>query len=252
MSSLDSYPVSSAIRVISVPVFAGVMTNEMSCSERLARRKISRTRKRRPTRRMMFTISCRVPTVHSSRPSMLTWPSNEHIRTLVLKSSGQFIYAATSVKYISSRRHRPTRRLDVVIGVVPPGPSDLPFAELDALYKFIIYSTDDVQLTARLLIMIVMGPSSSTLLDLILSFEPGSSVLHLSDLGSLVSAEDIGGSPYFDVLHASLYDFLTDPARSGSLYVDPGLIQADIARGYLRILQQGHHLGEYFSVLSIH
>ena len=182
----------------------------------------------------------------------LTWPSNEHIRTLVLKSSGQFIYAATSVKYISSRRHRPTRRLDVVIGVVPPGPSDLPFAELDALYKFIIYSTDDVQLTARLLIMIVMGPSSSTLLDLILSFEPGSSVLHLSDLGSLVSAEDIGGSPYFDVLHASLYDFLTDPARSGALYVDPGLIQADIARGYLRILQQGHHLGEYFSVLSIH
>ena len=77
-------------------------------------------------------------------------------------------------------------------------------------------------------------------------------MLHLSDLGSLVSAEDIGGSPYFDVLHASLYDFLTDPARSGALYVDPGLIQADIARGYLRILQQGHHLGEYLSVLSIH
>jgi len=180
-----------------------------------------------------------------------TWPSNEHIHTLVWKSSGQFIYASTSVKYISSRRHRPTRRLDVVIGVVPPGPSDLPFAELDALYRFIIYSAEDVQLTVRLLITIVVfGPSFSTMLDLILSLEPGDAVLHLADLGSLVSAEEYDdGDSSFSVLHASLYDFLTDPACSGTLYVDPGLIHADIARGYLHILQEAYHLGEYLSIL---
>jgi len=148
-----------------------------------------------------------------------TWPSNEHIRALVLKSSGQFIYAATSVKYISSRRHRPTRRLDVVIGVVPPGPSELPFAELDTLYKFIIYSTDDAQLTVRLIIAIIKRSPFPTFVDLLLSLEPGSSVLHLSDLGSLVSIEEFNGHPSsFRVLHASLYDFLTDPARSGALY----------------------------------
>ena len=68
---------------------------------------------------------------HSQGPALsLDWPSHENIRTLVRKSSGQFIYAATSVKFIGSRGHHPARRLDVVIGVIPPSPSDLPFAEL--------------------------------------------------------------------------------------------------------------------------
>jgi len=185
---------------------------------------------------------------HPLGPTLPTsWPSDEQIRTLVRKSSGQFIYAATSVKYISSRRHRPSQRLEVVIGVAPPRASDLPFAELDALYKFIIYSTDDVPLTVRLLITIlIVGSIKPTvmLIDLLLSFEPGDSVLHLGDLGSLISSSvDPYGTHYFRVLHASLYDFLADPARSGALHVDPGLVRADIVRRCLHLLQRGSDHG---------
>ena len=175
---------------------------------------------------------------HSQGPALsLDWPSHENIRTLVRKSSGQFIYAATSVKFIGSRGHHPARRLDVVIGVIPPSPSDLPFAELDALYRYIIYSAGDIQLTVRLLMAIhILVSPSAMLLDILFSLEPGDSVLCLDNLGSLVSTFTKMNTSFFHTLHASLYDFLVDPARSGSLYVDPGRVQTDIVHGCLRIM----------------
>jgi len=185
-----------------------------------------------------------------------TWPSKEHIQTLVTKSSGQFIYAATSVKYISSSRprHHPAQLLDVIIGVSPPSPSDLPFAELDALYKFIVNSTDNVQLTVQLLItLLIIGPYAATTLDFLLSLEPGDSAAHLGDLGSLVSTYNgKDGTPSFRILHASLYDFLIDPSRSGELHVDPGLVRADIVCTCLHLMQQSNHPGGCLPVQLIH
>ena len=157
--------------------------------------------------------------LRSTLPS--SWPSNDHIRTLVLKSSGQFIYAATSVKYIGSRRHHPTRRLDVIIGIVSPGPSDLPFAELDSLYKFIIYSTDDVRLTVRLLIIMTEMYVSlpSPIFDSLLSLEPGDSVIYLSDLASLVSIDEVEGFTYFHNLHPSTTSWLIQLALAHSTWI---------------------------------
>jgi len=57
----------------------------------------------------------------------LSWPLRKDITTLVNKSSGQFIYASTIVKFVSSRRHRPDHRLEIVLGLRPNG-KDLPFA----------------------------------------------------------------------------------------------------------------------------
>ena len=60
------------------------------------------------------------------------WPTNDVISTLVDQSSGQFIFAATVVKYIvSSNRHQPTRRLEIILGM-QPSRNDRLFAELDA------------------------------------------------------------------------------------------------------------------------
>ncbi|KAF9548375.1 hypothetical protein CPC08DRAFT_769261, partial [Agrocybe pediades] len=61
-----------------------------------------------------------------------TWPRPEMVDTLVSKSSGQFIYAATVVKYVESPKHRPHQRLDAVFQLRPAF-KDLPFKELDAL-----------------------------------------------------------------------------------------------------------------------
>ena len=179
-----------------------------------------------------------------------SWPSEEDIHTLMRKSSGQFIYAATAVKYFSSPRHRPTQRLNVILGVIRPGPSELPFAELDALYRHIVYSTDDFQLTVRILMTLTLiGGAFPVALDHLLSFEPGDSMLRLAELGALVCMDDEEVEIwevrfFFRILHASLGDFLADPTRSGALYVDPGLVHADIARTCIRFLQQSHFPGE--------
>jgi NACHT domain len=61
-----------------------------------------------------------------------SWPSEEIIDQLVRKSSGQFIYASTVMKYLDSPKHWLMRRLDVIMGLIPVV-GDIPYRELDAL-----------------------------------------------------------------------------------------------------------------------
>jgi len=49
-----------------------------------------------------------------------SWPSDDVLEGLVKKSSGQFVYASTVMKYVSSIRHKPADRLNVVLGIRPP------------------------------------------------------------------------------------------------------------------------------------
>jgi hypothetical protein len=72
-----------------------------------------------------------------------SWPSTVDVDYLVRKSSGQFIYASTVMKYLESPRHWPTKRLEVIFGIMSPG-KDTPFADLDALYSFIFSSVEDI------------------------------------------------------------------------------------------------------------
>ncbi|KAF8965444.1 hypothetical protein BDZ97DRAFT_782800 [Flammula alnicola] len=55
------------------------------------------------------------------------WPSEPDIARLVQKSSGQFIYASTVMKYIDSQYYWPPDRLNVIFGLSAPG-DDIPFA----------------------------------------------------------------------------------------------------------------------------
>ncbi|KDR68477.1 hypothetical protein GALMADRAFT_24792, partial [Galerina marginata CBS 339.88] len=64
------------------------------------------------------------------------WPTDEDINKLVNKSSGQFIYASTVVKFVASPRRKPHDQLKIILGITASGP-DAPFAELDALYRHI-------------------------------------------------------------------------------------------------------------------
>ena len=64
----------------------------------------------------------------------LPWPSEEAIQNLVKKASGQFIYAATVIRYVDVRHQRPDERLNIVLGLSgsqnDKTPSN-PFTELD-------------------------------------------------------------------------------------------------------------------------
>jgi len=153
-----------------------------------------------------------------------SWPSDDVLESLVEKSSGQFIYASTVVKYISSIRHQPADRLNVVLGIRPPHRvSEMPFGQLDALYTHIFTSVEDRETV--LLILGVRLLSSSRYLDMdaealedFLLLNRGDVEMLLGDLSAVITVSD--DYPFIHILHASLGDFLLDAARSKEFHID--------------------------------
>ncbi|KAF5314824.1 hypothetical protein D9619_007204 [Psilocybe cf. subviscida] len=93
------------------------------------------------------------------------WPSDDILEKLVLKSSGQFIYASVVAKYVKSSRHRPHHRLDVVLNLRPAS-KDLPFSELDALYTHIFFSVDDIERVLNILSLHIMCLNKASIDDI--------------------------------------------------------------------------------------
>jgi hypothetical protein len=167
------------------------------------------------------------------------WPLPDILEQLINKSSGQFIYASTVINYVSSIRHKPQDRLDIVLGLRPPQ-RDLPFAELDALYMHILASVEDIdtvlEILSFLLFCFLDFPQywSAWEIEEFLLLQPGDVELYLGDLSSLLY---IGPNQDIHILHASLSDFLTDPKRSKGLWINPRLRHTALARRCLHFLQ---------------
>jgi len=172
------------------------------------------------------------------------WPSLRIKADLVQKSSGQFIYPATIIRYISSPRHSPTLRLDIVLRLRPLS-GQSPFAQLDALYRHILLSCDNVQLALRIIGMCLLSavemfmpwddvycfPSkmltTPEYMERILGLHPGDIQRGLEDLGSLIEYK--GDNTELRVLHASLFDFLSDPSRFMDLPFNIASIHTNLA-----------------------
>ena len=167
--------------------------------------------------------------IRSNLPS--SWPLSEYIETLVDKSSGQFIYASTVVKFVSSRRHGPDHRLEIILDLRPKG-KDLPFSELDALYRYVLSSTEETTTTIQIIAttLTLSHRTNTAELSDILGLSPRDIKLHLIDLGSLVEYEN----DFLNILHASLGDFLFDGSRSQELYIDHRSIHTKIVQALLR------------------
>ncbi|KAF9550446.1 hypothetical protein CPC08DRAFT_322895 [Agrocybe pediades] len=155
-----------------------------------------------------------------------TWPSPDIIRDLADKSSGQFIYASTVVRYIESPKHRPNQRLDAILNLRPPF-KDPPFTELDTLYRHIISKAEDPSTVLDILAFPVLyGEFYVTDLERILQLEEGDVEVTLADLQSLVT---IDSNMKVKVLHKSLEDFLCDSQRAGDFYLDLSAVQVQHA-----------------------
>jgi hypothetical protein len=87
----------------------------------------------------------------------ISWPTEQSLEKLIRKLSGQFIYAATVVRFVESTRHLPAKRLEIIFGIDPPGNKN-PFAELDALYHHILLSVDDIKSTLSILSLYLATP----------------------------------------------------------------------------------------------
>lgn len=175
-----------------------------------------------------------------------SWPPIDNVMELARRSSGQFIYASSIIKYIQSPKHRPTDRLQVILGLSPPPVNELPFAQLDALYAHVFACVEDMQSVLPIfgILIITRGDDDGfgkeltipTHIEEVLSLKPGDVELLLDDLLSIISFD--GPNVPIQLLHASIADYLLDPWRSGRFYVDLGMTHEMLARGYLNVLSR--------------
>ena len=180
------------------------------------------------------------------------WPLPVLLNQLITKSLGQFIYASIVISYVSSIRHKPMDRLDIVLGIRPPQKA-LPFAELDALYMHILAGVEDVEPVLNILSFLFLGapvyfrrPLHE--IEQFLSLQPGDVELYLGDLSSLVN---VGPAQKIRVLHASLQDFLVDPTRSKELWINPRTRHTAFARRCLQLLQLKGRQNCYFCYIPL-
>uniref|UniRef100_A0A8H7XNX1 Nephrocystin 3-like N-terminal domain-containing protein n=1 Tax=Psilocybe cubensis TaxID=181762 RepID=A0A8H7XNX1_PSICU len=185
------------------------------------------------------------------------WPTVRDIETLVNKSSGQFIYAATVIQYVSAPRNQPAQCLEVILGLRPPRSNHAPFAQLDALYTKIINpaaTVEDISSTMKLLGFLL--PQSTERIDLyqnvlkiprflekFLALEDGEVQRLLIDLSSLIRYQD--QDTELRVIHASFVDFLLDENRSKGYFIDPVEFKDRLSIMYCEFIQRSHISQDY-------
>ena len=156
------------------------------------------------------------------------WPGSNVMDTLVQNASGQFIYAATIIRYIESPRHNPTEHLATVLkSQLSSGKPDKPFALLDSLYHQIFAAVDDLAAVLDILRVKLFSISTfpgwpSVCVETLLGYSHGHTQLLLCDMHSLLKLEHTNDEKYLCIrmCHKSLADFLFDPLRSRHLYID--------------------------------
>jgi hypothetical protein len=174
------------------------------------------------------------------------------IDNLVAKASGQFIYASTVNRIISSMRHKPSERLDILLGHLDAGKLK-PFEQLDSLYSVIFHAIDRVDqagtlrvLGAAMVLSVFPGERtppfrcydseinfdpiqySSRVIEHLLGLGNGDVQYLLLDLESLLTIDDDDAKIRF--FHASLSDYLFDKSRSGEFWIDAGVVYADLVQ----------------------
>ncbi|KAK1233280.1 hypothetical protein PQX77_003572 [Marasmius sp. AFHP31] len=168
-----------------------------------------------------------------------SWPGDNVIMMLVDRSTGQFIYVTTIIKFLSTGKGpvTPQQRLEVVLRAEPVSNSASPYPDLDQLYSQILYfCQNDGRKLQRVLRLIVspvglglpgtftlrrsprMVPTSAIVIERLLGLGQGEVTALLSGLHSILHIPEDRAERVF-VLHASFTDFLLDRNRSGEYHV---------------------------------
>ena len=148
------------------------------------------------------------------------WPEEGIIDLLVQRSSGQFIYAATVLKFVGADFCSPTKQLALILK-----PDPMAFSDLDQLYTQILsVYPSAVNIVQILGIIIASGQNSPEVIEDILGMEEGELKLVLRGLSSLMDENgkylDKGSYVIPHFAHASFRDYLFDSSRSGPFHVN--------------------------------
>ena len=168
------------------------------------------------------------------------WPEEGIIGLLVQRSSGQFIYAATVLKFVGADFCSPRKQLALVLT-----PDHTALSDLDQLYTQILsVYPSAVNIVEVLGIITASRSNSPDVIGDILGMEEGELKLALSGLSSLMDGNgerlNKGVISYVipDFAHASFRDYLFDSSRSGPFYVNQQEYKSQVViRSFALILQ---------------
>ena len=168
------------------------------------------------------------------------WPPRNALTTLVERSSGHFVYASTVIQYIKCPDNRPDDRLHSVLAL----DEGKPYEQLDTLYTLIFEAVKDPKKLKD--IFLVLGivflhsqaysglftqssySSNRGTIEMLLSMKDGDLILLVRPILSLISID----GDTIRILHKSLFDFLVDPTRRGSLPFDLARVH-EVAANYI-------------------
>jgi hypothetical protein len=176
------------------------------------------------------------------------WPSERDLEKLVNCASGQFIYAATVVKFVGDEYCHPVEQLRLLLDLAATQPGTSAFADLDALYTFIISANPNTSLLVRILGTYFAIPERDTnrthcvsFLDDILGLTNGTVRFALRGLHSLLFIPDSDQHRIW-LHHASLHDFLFNPGRAGNFFLNMNYHHEELsARCFSLVLFQLQH-----------
>ena len=193
---------------------------------------------------------------HSMTSILKPWPTELAIETIVARSSGQFAYAMMALKFIDNPDYEPIQQLQIILDTTHPHHSNA-FPNLDELYYGILKQCRNPEHLVDVLgylIVLIQGMNAYaatwgcplgmtgllTILDQLLSWNPGNSFGSLRSLHSLISVftptgagSEASGIKFH---HASFVDFLTSEQHAGPFFIKVSAVHSRIACSCLRIL----------------
>ena len=180
------------------------------------------------------------------------WVSNETIKFLVQEASGQFVYAATVVRFVQNAKQPPLEQLRRVLEW-RRADSSKPFAPLDLLYSRIIETSPAPIVAAKWtrtiqhLVSILSSRSedhntreTALFVRYFLEAYPGEMNYLLSGLTSLLRLPTKGNDRQgFHFYHKSLFDFIEDSNRSKEfgLHVDHEMMSEFTGTRFVEVMK---------------
>ncbi|KAL0062729.1 hypothetical protein AAF712_010424 [Marasmius tenuissimus] len=165
------------------------------------------------------------------------WPSERDLEILVERACGQFVYAATVIRFIKLAYEHPIVQLRTIIDKAPPRrPGTSPYQQLDVLYDFILIVHPNREELLSVLAAVLVLPGnvrSPACIELVLGLPEGQVELTLRGMHSVL---DIRGRGDIRVYHTSFTDYLADQTRSLDFHVDKRKQKRPIARQWLQNL----------------
>ncbi|TEB27834.1 hypothetical protein FA13DRAFT_858531 [Coprinellus micaceus] len=166
-----------------------------------------------------------------------TWAAKDVVDILVKEASGQFIYAATVIRFLDNPRLGSPQLLLTHVLEWRSLNGLTPFASLDLLYDRILRTSPDPLMAVKWIRHIKNFSAMPLYVKYLLESYPGETEHMLGTLTSLVRLADENGEPSFHFYHKSLLDFLRDPQRSSDLYVNWGNLVHFIKDRHCQTLQ---------------